>query len=545
MAVAFSRLRLASEGILMMRRRRRRLLLVSLPILFLLLVLFVWAAWPGRSNFTVSPETTYVTGPLDEHGYVDYVTAVNERLSKGIRPENNANTLIWKALGPHPEGGTMPSRYFAWLGIDSPPENGTYFVTFEDYLKETQKTLDPPRRLEITLHSSVATEWPWAANDQPELANWLKRNEAPLAVLIDASRRPDYFNPLVPKTSTNHSPRLIGALLPNVQVCRATAMALVCRAMLRVHDGRADEAWRDLIACHRLGRLLSRGGTLIEMLVGLAVDQIASKADRAFLDKAKLTSAQIQACLHELLNLPPMSRVADHLSLAERFMFLDSAMFLSGQGSEDRQDGSSSYSVPAKDAPFVDRLFTRSVDWDNALRNANTFYNRYATATQFSDRKARQREMDQIESEIQMPMKESEDLGLIGRYLMSPTRRGEFMGNRLLGLLLPAFDKIQTAAERNEQTQRNLRLAFALAAFHADIKRYPAKLDELAPKYMDKIPSDLFSDKPLIYKPNSDSYLLYSVGPNGKDDEGRTTEDEPRGDDIAVRMPVPAPREKK
>src|SRR4051812_7475773 len=35
-------------------------------------VLIVIAAWPGRYTFTVSPETTYVTGPLDAEGFVDY-----------------------------------------------------------------------------------------------------------------------------------------------------------------------------------------------------------------------------------------------------------------------------------------------------------------------------------------------------------------------------------------------------------------------------------------------------------------------------------------
>ena len=61
-------------------RRQRRLWTVLFGVLLSLAVSLVYAAWPGRSTFTVSPETTYVTGPLDRHGYVDYVTALNERL---------------------------------------------------------------------------------------------------------------------------------------------------------------------------------------------------------------------------------------------------------------------------------------------------------------------------------------------------------------------------------------------------------------------------------------------------------------------------------
>src|SRR5438552_9539171 len=100
---------------------RRWKLLLGIATTFFLAAL-VYAAWPGRSTFTVSPETTYVTGPLDAHGYVDYVTALNERLRGTITPETNANVLIWKALGPRPEGGNgMPAEYFQWLGIEEPP----------------------------------------------------------------------------------------------------------------------------------------------------------------------------------------------------------------------------------------------------------------------------------------------------------------------------------------------------------------------------------------------------------------------------------------
>src|SRR5262245_55897881 len=66
------------------------------------------SAKKARGRFTISKETTYVTGPLDKDGYIDYVAALNERLRQGVTPENNANVLIWKALGPRPEGKRMP-----------------------------------------------------------------------------------------------------------------------------------------------------------------------------------------------------------------------------------------------------------------------------------------------------------------------------------------------------------------------------------------------------------------------------------------------------
>jgi hypothetical protein len=46
----------------------------------------------------------------------------------------------------------------------------------------------------------------------------------------------------------------------------------------------------------------------------------------------------------------------------------------------------------------------------------------------------------------------------------------------------------------------------------------------------------------MIYRPNDSGYVLYSVGVNGVDDEGRTDADSPPGDDLVIRMPLPPPR---
>ena len=79
-------------------------------------------------KFPLGKETTYVTGPLDSEGYVDYAAALNDRLGKGVTPEKNANVLLWKALGLLPLSAGMPDEYFKRLGIETPPRNGTYFI---------------------------------------------------------------------------------------------------------------------------------------------------------------------------------------------------------------------------------------------------------------------------------------------------------------------------------------------------------------------------------------------------------------------------------
>src|SRR5262249_25435442 len=154
--------------------------------------------------------------------------------------------------------------------------------------------------------------------------------------------------------------------------------------MLRVGEGKTEEAWQDILACHRLGRLVGQGGSLIELLVGIALDAIADNADVAFLNHAKLTPKQINMCLHDLQQLPPMPALVDKLDSFERFMCLDSLLVIAIQWpSYDDPTGIGGRSKPAG---RWDKLFTRSIDWDPALRDVNQAYNRCRDAARMTDR---------------------------------------------------------------------------------------------------------------------------------------------------------------
>lgn len=523
-------------------KRRQRIWTVVLGILLILVAGLVYAAWPGHATYSVSAETTYVVDRPDNHGYVDYISAVNERLSAGITPENNANVLIWKALGPHPEGSTMPDEYFQWLGIAVPPEQGEYMVPWGAFLKERLKDRYSEQHAALDDRMFKAGKWPWSAQEEPELAEWLERNEKPLALIIAATKRPEYYNPLTPKRTEDWSPGLVGSLLPTVQKCREVSQALVCRALLRVREGKVTDAWQDLLACHRLGRLLSRGGCLIEALVGIAIEQIASIADIVFLDNVKPAAPQALAYLAELKQLPPMPALADKIDLTERFMTLETMLLVARYGLPYLDSLHKARFQPPQENNTSTKLFNPSVDWDPALRNANRWFDRIVTAQRLPERSARVRELAQISQDLKALKQQIATVGMIEKALSGPQERGEVAGSIVIALMVPAFERVQDAADRCVQQQRNVHTAFALAAYRSAHGRFPARLDELSPKYLANTPNDLFSDKPLIYKPNDKGYVLYSVGINGKDNEGRGPDDEPQGDDHAVRMPVPEPR---
>ncbi len=82
-----------------------------------------------------------------------------------------------------------------------------------------------------------------------------------------------------------------------------------------------------------------------------------------------------------------------------------------------------------------------------------------------------------------------------------------------------------TAGFKYEQNQTNLSflsLSLALHAYKKDHGDYPGALEALVPAYLSKLPDDPFALKGgFQYKQKVDKYLLYSVGPDGKDDGGK------------------------
>src|SRR5262245_38530779 len=140
--------------------------------------------------------------------------------------------------------------------------------------------------------------------------------------------------------------------------------------MLHLGEGRHDDAWQDLIACHRLGRLVGKGGTLVQSLVGIALDQIASDAEVVYLAHARPTAVQLQARMRDLRALPPLPRIADTIDLGERFMYLDCVRLVATGGPEVLQ-GFANGVRPKKKLDAGAKAALEDIDWALTLKEGN------------------------------------------------------------------------------------------------------------------------------------------------------------------------------
>ena len=89
---------------------------------------------------------------------------------------------------------------------------------------------------------------------------------------------------------------------------------------------------------------------------------------------------------------------------------------------------------------------------------------------------------------------------------------------------LPGVSRSNRTNSRNSRQavfSRLLLLEFAIHAFKLEHGRPPAALVELTPGFLEALPDDPFGSGPFKYKLNGNSHLLYSVGTNGVDDDGK------------------------
>jgi hypothetical protein len=91
----------------------------------------------------------------------------------------------------------------------------------------------------------------------------------------------------------------------------------------------------------------------------------------------------------------------------------------------------------------------------------------------------------------------------------------------LLYSLLPATARVSELAYRGRMQHEATLTILAMKRWRLRNDDYPASLNELIDAgLLEDLPADPYSDKSLVYRRTGEGFILYSVGPNFKDDDG-------------------------
>ena len=467
----------------------------------------------GAAKVTISKETTYLTGPLRADGWIDYAAVINERSKAGVTKENNAAVFFWQAAGSRTISAETRVEFFRQLGIEAPPEDHNCLTTFYDFLPRRKEHPDTATAEYWTWVDGIqhqvdaAKSRPWSRAEFPVLADWLEINEKPLVLIAQCVKRPKFYEPLVVKAGC---PMWNADFAPELSGSRSAV------ELLRVR------AWQDLLACHRLARLMGQRPLLINSLVSYALDQFASDTNAAFVLHGKLTTTELIRCRRDLADLPPLSSARSSI-FSERLFSIDFLRWLAGGDPEARDMCGGFILVDDLKETRNKLLADHRVDWDVVFRAQTADYDETDKALQLSDDFLRREELKQLERTSRAAAKRVNDPTAIAKLLGPSGTSGEIsqkLAKVLLGSGGTGYSGIVSARMVATTKMELADFAIALAIYHHDHGMYPQRLAELPPRYLREGPKDIFSQHDYIYLPQDGGYTLYSVGRNSKDDHG-------------------------
>lgn len=94
--------------------------------------------------------------------------------------------------------------------------------------------------------------------------------------------------------------------------------------------------------------------------------------------------------------------------------------------------------------------------------------------------------------------------------------------------LLPALSSAYKAFFKCEARRRTILTAIAAERYRQQHGSLPAQLNDLVPDYLDAVPEDPFTRDPLRYRVEDTGAIIYSLGADNTDNDGRQYDDEGR-----------------
>jgi hypothetical protein len=301
---------------------------------------------------------------------------------------------------------------------------------------------------------------------------------------------------------------LIHGLMATHQQCRDAAKLLRLRAAHRLDEGDVQGACDDAIALHRIGRLVGESPALVGHLIGIAIDSTGKFATEQIVLSGRLTPEQARSLRRQIDALPTVPDIDDCFDKGERLAMLDTLWRLATK--RYRSEESVSY------------LPTIQLDPNIFLRNTNAVYDAAVAALRENDPTERRRRIYEFGETLKADAYRSPSVSVfVGGMLTG--NRAAITGDRskiIIAMMFPAIHLAQRAEDRSEQTAQLLRWAAVLAEHHAIDGLFPERLDDLSLLAREHLTQNDLWGRPLQYQRRDEGFLLYSFGPNGRDDGG-------------------------
>ncbi|MCK4342744.1 MAG: hypothetical protein KAY37_13585 [Phycisphaerae bacterium] len=422
---------------------------------------------------------------------------VDAEVSPDVVPdveERSAEVHIYAGLeipAPNPADKT---DYIAWvneLGVVEGPDAAPI------YDAAVAQLVNPDEQKDVLRAASHGDQDALAS---PELAAWLAENGTALDTFREASR--------YPARSWEHhteSGAVFDILLPNLSPMRQLAYGAVAEGRFLAAEGRPAEAAERFLDTLAAGHHISQGFTLIEDLVGVAMQALATEALLDLVADPATAELDFMSLADEVEAAYSPARSSAVSIQGERAFFMDCTQRLwdvdpqTGRtvlNPEKAREFISMVGVEDNDSPEGSSIMAEMLqaDYEQTVADGDSYYDTLTTAVSLPYPEA-SRQLEELEAELV----DNKDKSPLVRHLM------------------PSLSRYHYIKVRGEANRRSALLVTNIQAYRQEYGEYPTALDVFAER---DFAVDPFSNSGFIYRREGDSFVLYSTGGNLADDGG-------------------------
>ncbi len=412
--------------------------------------------------------------------------------------------------------------YLAVLNRVSRPQIAEQDNAWPDYRQAIALLVEPDRELQqmpAFRNPDDAKYRDFAAlppKTQGAIEKWVEANRPPWERFIVASANP-YLAVAYQNRRDTVDPWLLHVELPDLSAIEQLCRVGLWLSRINFERGRTAEALEDCLIVARVGCHWQRSGTPVEQLRGLKISRIGHEAILRIVASTNLSVAELTDLQRKVASI----YFADYPLVDAEFERLVALDVVQHVFTNEGPGGG--HLVPPTSAGLVGTAMRETYPTAvkiPLLRTALSVIHAGRAQTVAMVERVFDRYREQ--SFLSPYQRRTRAVLTVGEMVESLPRHRY----ALVRSLVPSLDRMVESRFRGRALHQATLTILALQRYRIEKGGYPPSLDELMQTdYLDALPADPYSEKPLSYKVAGNAFSLYSVGPDFDDDGGRSATD--------------------
>jgi hypothetical protein len=394
------------------------------------------------------------------------------------------------------------------------PDSENAAIIYNQLLEDYNKATFEPNFVDPNLEDLIRKE-PWSSKDYPEAAQWIQQHKDTIAKLIEASKIEECRFPI----TTNV---MFGDIIDRLGPMKKWAQLLISAGNNDIAEGRTKEGLEKYIAVLQMGKHQCQQSTMIDLLVGIAIEALPTNNLKRFIVTGNATEEHLNVIEQVIAGIKhdwgyDLPRILDYEKLlAKNFCGMFCAV--NAEGKIRLKPGVAKKAMMTQLPKEMKDEFVTTYWRERVMKASTIFLWFYMPST---PQKAGEVIGECYEKFYAMANPNFDWQKEVGKPAKMLQLNYRHLVERMTEIIGPAYDGVHDAYLRAISQQRDALLTIALRRYKNKTGHWPGSLDEVKSLAAEEIFVDPLNGGSFVYKLTDGNFELYSKGKNNIDENGK------------------------